>query len=175
MLRILFVFQLLFMSQLSDAFTYDLEITEAELQEKLEAMMPLEKKKLFFKTIVTDPKVKLISASNEIAIYANVAAHAPGGLTLTGSTQLQGSLRYDAEKGAFYFDNAKVKHLKIDQLPEQFAPKVKELTQTAVTNGTGRRPVYVLNDDNLKQKLAKSVLKSVLVKGSSLIVTLSAF
>ena len=100
---------------------------------------------------------------------------APGGLNLTGRTQLQGSLSYDAEKGAFYFHNPKGVTIEIDQLPEHFSPKVKELTQSAMTKATENRPIYTLKDDDLKQKLAKSVLKSVVVIDEKLVATLSAF
>ena len=175
MSRLLITLLFIFVAPASLGFSYDLEMTEAELQEKISVLMPIERKKLFFTVVVSDPKVDLLSDSNEIAIFANLAATAPGGLNLTGRTQLQGSLSYDAEKGAFYFHNPKVMTIEIDQLPEQFAPKVKELTQSAMFKATEKRPIYTLKEDDLKQKLAKSVLKSIEVKDKKLVATLGAF
>lgn len=175
MSRFLITLLFIFVAPASFGFSYDLEMTEAEIQEKVSALMPIERKKLFFTVVVSDPKVDLIASTNEIAVFANLAAMAPGGLNLTGRTKLQGTLSYDAKEGAFYFHNPKVMTIEIDQLPEQFAPKVKELTQSAMSKATEKRPIYRLKDDDLKQKLAKSVLKSIVVKDEKLVATLSAF
>jgi len=39
----------------------------------------------------------------------------------------------------------------------------------------GSRPIYVLDDSDLKQKLAKASLESLEVRDGKLIITLSAF
>jgi hypothetical protein len=48
---------------LATAFSYTLELPEAELQTRAEAMMSLEKKKFFITIILTNPEVDLISST----------------------------------------------------------------------------------------------------------------
>ena len=50
MKKLIIALGLMFMSKLSFAFTYTLEITEDELQSKITAMMPMEKNKFFIQS-----------------------------------------------------------------------------------------------------------------------------
>ncbi len=175
MFRNLLFLILLSISQLTLAFSYTMEIPEQEIQKKVSAMMPVEKQKLFATIKVSDARVRLIKESDEIGVGANLEVSAPGGIKSTGQVKLKGSINYDASKGAFYLDNPVIENIAIDQLPEQFHPQVKQLTQVAIGNALARYPVYQFKDSDIKHKAAKAVLKSVAVKKDKLLVTLGAF
>jgi len=175
MLRIILIIGFVAVSQIAMAFSYTLEITEQELQEKISAMMPMEKKKYFITTIISDPNVDLIKKNDKIGIFSNIEVIAPGGIRGTGRGKIVGTISYDSSKGAFFFHNPTITDLEIDKVPSKFIPKIKKIMQLAATKAMSRYPIYKLKGNNLKQKLAKAVLQSVAVKDGKLLVTLRAF
>lgn len=175
MFRNIVIMLIVFTSQMVSALDYTQEITEQEIQEKVSALMPLEKKRYFVTVKISDPKIDLIKEINEVGILANIEVIAPGGIKGRGEVMIQGALDYDAKKGAFYFNQPKIVSLKIDQVPTDFIPDIQALAQTALTKALASYPVYKFKDDNLKHRLAKSVLKSLQVQDEKLLITLSAF
>jgi len=170
-----YIITLLFITiaNLTHAFTYTQEFTEVELQEKIEAMMPLEKKKYFITLIITSPKLDLLEKSNELSIKADLAVYAPSRIKGTGTTTIAGSITYNPAQGAFHLLNPKVVNLHINGIPEKYQAKIKEMAQTAITAALSNSPLYRLKDSDLKQKLAKSVLESVIIKNGKLLVNLN--
>jgi hypothetical protein len=157
------------------ALDYTQEITELEIQEKVSAFMPIEKKKYFVTVKISNPKIDLIKKTDEIGILANIEAFAPGGITGSGEIMVKGSLDYDPKKGEFYFKSPKIVSLTIDKVPHKIIPKIQGIAQIALSKAMAVYPVYKFKDDNLKHKLAKAVLKSLKVKNEKLILTLGVF
>lgn len=166
---------LLLSSQVANAFTYNMVITEQELQKKVSAMMPLEKQKRYYSVVISDPEVELISETNEIGLFANLDLVILGNMKGAGRANIKGTISYDAKKGAFFFRDAKIVSLSIDQVPQQYEPMIKKLIQKALGKVLAKNPVYKFKDDNIKHKLAKSVLKSIEVKDDRLLITLGTF
>jgi len=173
--RVLLALFFMASTQLAMAFSYTLEISEEELQEKISKMMPMEKKKYFVTVILSNPDVDLADGKNEVGIFSHVKVIAPGGIQGAGKVNITGSLRYDADKGAFFFNHPEIVSLEIDDVPEKYIPNIKSIAQSVTAKVLAARPVYKLKDDNLKQKLAKSALKSIKVENSKLLVELSVF
>lgn len=172
MIRLVLVPVLLLLCSTALAFSYTLEITGAELQEKLSNMMPLERKSLFITLVLTEPKVALLKASNKIGLSFHITVSAPGGIKGTGKTSITGSLRYDSSSHAFYLNDPVIELLEIDQVPDKHLPKIKKISQQAISKLLIKRPIYRLKDDNLKQKLAKSMLKSISIRDEILFIEL---
>lgn len=160
-------------ANLTHALSYTQEFTEAELQEKIEAMMPLEKKKYFITIIVTAPKLDLLEGSDELSIKADIAMYAPGGIKGTGTTTITGSITYNPTQGSFHLLNPTVINLHIDGIDEQYQPQIKQMAQTAISNTMSNFPLYRLKDNDLKQKLARSVLESVVISDGKLLINLN--
>ncbi len=169
-MKYIIILMLVTIANLTHAFAYTQEFTEIELQEKIEAMMPLEKKKYFFTLIVTSPKLDLLEQSNQLNIKANIAVLAPGKIKGTGSLTISGSITYNPAQGAFHLLNPTIVDIHIDGIPDIYQPKIKQLAQSAITNALSTSPLYRLKDDDLKQKLAKSVLESVIIKNEKLLI-----
>lgn len=169
------VIALLAMAQSSFAFSYTLEISESELQEKVSAMMPMKKKNMFVTVTLSEPKVDLIQESNEMGVFTNIEVIALGRLKGSGRANITGTLDYDAKQGAFYFRDPTVVSLEVDNVAKKLIPKIKEITQFAITKAMSTYPIYKFKDDNIKHTLAKAALKSVIVEQERLLVTLSVF
>ncbi len=71
--------------------------------------------------------------------------------------------------------NPTIVDLKINGIPDKYQPKIRKLAQITISKILSSRPVYKLKDDNLKHKLAKATLDSVLVENEKLLVTLTVF
>lgn len=154
---------------------FTLEFTEAQLQEKIDAMMPLEKKRLLFTIVISDPALKLLQGEDRLNVRANLSVKVPGGVTGSGKVNITGKLRYDKDKGEFYLDEPVINEMHVDKVPDNYQAQIKSLTQKSVEKAMARKPVYKLKDDNVKQKLAKSTLQSVRVDGGKLIVEFGLF
>jgi hypothetical protein len=159
----------------SSAFSYTLELPEAELQVKADAMMPLEKKKFFVTTILTNPVIDLLASTNEIGLTTDVSVKAPGNIAGSGKVSFRGSLRYDNDSGSFFFENLNVDSLIVENVSPESLPKIKKMLEYVARKFLAVKPVYKFKDDNLKHKLAKSVLKSIRVDSGILFVELGLF
>lgn len=171
----LLVITLLLGSSLSWGFSYTLEMTEQQIQQKVDALMPLKKKQLFFLITLSGAKVDLVEGKNEISLFSQIQVDAPNNIRATGRAEIAGTLKYNAKQGAFYLHNAVVKTLEVDQLDKSLLPTVKQLAQGAISQSLNRHPVYQLNDQDLQQKLAKTTLKSIRVENETLKATLGLF
>lgn len=174
MLRTLVFAVFLITSPFSMALSYNIEITEDELQEKVDEIMPLKKSKLFMTVILSEPDIKLTEGDDEIGIFSLIEVITPVGIG-KGKTYITGTISYDPEKAAFFYKKPKIATLEIDKVPKKYIPKVKKIAEKLARKILEKKPVYKLKDDSLKQKLAKSMLKSVSVKDNVLLLELSVF
>lgn len=152
----------------STLFAYTKTLTEQDLQQHLDAMMPIESTQLFATLKLSEPKIELIEGSDQLAIRANVAVIIANRLQGRGWMRVQGGVDYEAESGRFFFVSPEITDLELERLAEKYQPIVKQLAQTAMTNVTKRYAVYQLKDDDLQQRMAKSVLKSVFIENQRL-------
>ncbi len=164
---------LFLLSPISMALSYTIELSEAQLQKKVMAMMPIEKNKLFFKIILSDPKIELLDGSNEIGVFTHIEIDSKIGIKGTGRAKITGSLSYNPESNEFFFKNTKIEKLEIDNVSEKNNQQIKAWVQTVASKVLEKHSVYRLKDDNLKHKLAKAVLQSISVKDKKLLLKLS--
>ena len=175
MLRIQCLLWLLFFNSVVHAMSYTLQIDEEALQERVDAMMPLEQSQLFVRVRMSDPKVDLIKGANEIRVDMNIRAFGPGGLQGSGVLGIKGSLSYNEKQGAFYLKNPELVHIEIAQLPAEFEPTIKEIADLTLKQVLVAHPVYRLEDDDKIQSLAKATLSTVEIKDEILNLTFNLF
>lgn len=154
------------------AFSYTIKISEAELQAKVLAMMPMKKTAFFITVILSNPKVDLSNSNNEVGLFAQVEVKMLGNIKGSGEVKIIGTLSYEAEKTAFFLHNPKITGLEIKNAAEKVTLSIKKVVEIAARKILATRPIYTLSDDNLKHKLAKSVLKSIKVENKKLHVVL---
>lgn len=150
------------------AFTYTLEISEATLQKKISAMMPMEKKKYIFTVTLSEPEVELIDGNNEMSVFSHIEIMAPKGIRGSGRAKITGSLSYKAETCEFFIENLKIEKFEIDKVSEKYNSQIKAIVQLVGSKMLEKWPVYRLKDDKLHHKLVKAMLQSVSVKDKKL-------
>ena len=175
MTRLFMILLMFSFSQISSAFSYTIELTERSLQEKVSAMMPLEKKQYFFTVRLSEPRVELHDESNELSFFTHLDVIAPGGLKGGGQGEIQGSIRYEPATGEFFLQSPKLVDLDIRLIPKTLSPRIAALAELVLAKACAKIPIYRLKDDDSKHQLAKSTLKSIHVEDRKLMITLSMF
>lgn len=166
---------LLLSASWGQAYSYTKEFSALELQDMLSAMMPLTKTRYFITLTLTEPKLDLLESSNQLGLGANIRASALGAFSGTGTTYITGSISYNQEEGAFYFKNPNLVELTLNGVAKQHQGEIQKLAQSTLATLLATRPLYILDDNDLKQKLAKSTLESVTVENGKLVVSLRVF
>lgn len=151
---------------------YTMSLSEQDIQEQIDAIMPLEKKQLFLTVVMSDAKVSLSESANRLEIASDIALSSGAGVGGSGHATIAGAIRYDAENGAFYIDDPEIVSLESESIPRNFLSETKKYVQLIAEQVLPRYPVYQLDNENLQEQLAKAVLKSVRVEDHKLIVEL---
>lgn len=157
------------------AFSYTIKMTEAEIQQKISAAMPLQKKQFFLTVELSDPVVELRDSDNKIALFLNVQATGPGGVKGSGRGKLAGTIRYEKESGSFYLADPVLEHLEIDRIQGKLNRELSKVVQVLIASALAKQPIYRLREDDFKHKMARAMLESVTVKGRQLLIKLKAF
>ena len=159
------------------AFSYTVELSEKRLQKKVSAMMPMEASKYYLTVTLSEPEIELIEGRNEIGVFTHIEVVVPkikrAEIKGSGRTKITGSLSYESERCEFFFKNPVIEMLEIDKVSERYIPVVKSIVQFIAQKILAKLPVYRLKDENLKHKLAKSMLQSITVKDKKLLLKLS--
>lgn len=159
-------------SQVAAAFSY--ELSEPELQEKFSSAMPLEIKKQHYTLIIFDPVLSLGSADGDIIVQAHINFSMASGQA-AGTITFKGRLAYEVDTSSFFIRNVVIKQIRAEGIPEIYQPGLKLVAQLAASRTFSRHPVYVIKDDSVKARFAKSFLKSVTVTDHKLILSMEVF
>ena len=144
--------------------------SEAELQEKVDQVMPLVKQTMFATVTLNDPVLTLAEDANEIELQLNLQL-IMAGITQPGSIALAGQLSYDEQQAAFYVTNMRVLDVQIKGMPTEFTPQIIMVAEQLVNPVLASTPVYRLQA-GLTQTMIKSVLESIEVRDKQLVATL---
>ena len=174
-MRIMVCLLIFVFSPLVCAVSYTLELTEAELQQRVSASMPLSKKQFFTELTLFEPRVDLIADSNQIGVFSKIHFKLNKQLQFQGQIKIRGQLTYRADEGAFYFKAPIIEALSIEQLPQKYQAKAISIAQKSATYLLNSMPVYRLKADQLSHNVAKATLKSVTVKDEKLLLELALF
>jgi hypothetical protein len=162
-------------SQWASALNYTIDVPKKIIEQQIALHMPLEKKLLMATLRLSDPRLTLLEASNEVALFLNVEVWLVQGLKASGRGELVGSIDYRPEEGAFYLVNPRIINLNIDHLPAFLFPKIARAAELLLARSLATYPVYRLNEKDTRQKMAKAALKQVKVSRDTLQLTLGMF
>ena len=172
MSRIALVMLLMLSATAGWAFDYKVEVTQDQLQQQIIKMMPVTQEKMLVTVTLSDPVLELGIEGNKLGMSSNIGISAPGGIKGTGRAKIIGNISYKKQTGELFFYNPTITQIEIDQIPSEFHSNVKELAQYALSSAIKNKPIYQLRDDDPRQKMAKSMLKSVEVVPGKILVTL---
>lgn len=166
------LFLLLLLSGIHYAHAWTVELTEDELQEKIDRSLPIEKKKLLFTVRVSSIDVELKEGSERIGLSSEMEIKSPHFTTGKGQALVDGKLHYNRTDGSFYFHEPEVRQVTFENIPDRYQEVVKVIFQRALSRRLAKTPVYKLKDNKTKHQIAKVLLKSVKVVDQKLILEL---
>lgn len=91
-----------------------------------------------------------------------------------GSLDVNGRIAYKQDKGAFYLTDIYIEEFEVNGLNLSKENKIKIVIQNIANNCLEKYPVYQLNQDKFKQKIAKIFLKELTVKEETVVVRLGS-
>jgi len=164
---------LLFIAHCSAATAYTFELSKGEVQEAIDGYFPVKHISPFVMLTAHDPKVSLDQKSDRVGLEFSVLANVPGILTGEGRGLIDGDLEYRHKSGEFYLRDPKIKGLELYDVAPEITATVKLALQQLMKQSLPVILVYKLQDNDLKQKMARSVLSSVEVRDGKLLLELS--
>jgi len=161
------------LAQSSVASAYTVELTQNEVQAAVADYFPVKHISPFVMLTAHNPKVSLEPKNGRIGLEFSVLANVPGILTGEGRGLIDGDLEYRDKTGEFYLRDPKIKSLELYDMPAEVTATVKLALQALMKQSLPVMLVYKLQDNDLKQRMAKSVLSSVTVRDGKLLLELS--
>ena len=175
-LRIQFLlFCVLSLFSFQTVYAWTIELTEDELQQKIDKRVPIEKKKLIFTVTVSAIDVELKEGSDRIGMLANMEIKSPHFSSGQGHARLDGKLTYKQDKGQFFLERPAVREVSFENIPDKYHALVRQIFQRAVEKRLANTPVYKLDKNKTRHQLAKALLKSVRVIDGRLVLEMSLF
>lgn len=144
--------------------TYVVELSRANLQEHPDRGFPPKKGVLIFTVELTEPKVTPRDGSDTIHFSVNVGTNIRiEGLTPKGTAAIETKIRYVPEAGEFYMSDPDVA-LNLDVMKRETLEKMNEVANLLIREHAAEHPFYRLKESDLKQNVARAVLKDVKVE-----------
>lgn len=150
------------------AFTF--KFNRAELQQYVQDYFPFSQQTPFSRVIYSNPNVVLDEQSNRIGIEVTVRAEMPGMMPLAGRGQIDGRLEYRRETHQFYLHEPQISKVRFANAEHQLTGTVQQMINSVSQQSLPLIFVYELKDSDLREKMARSVLKNVRVRQGTLIV-----
>jgi hypothetical protein len=158
------------------AFSYTLSVSEQALQDHLSAIKPMEKRSHFYRISLSHPQVDLIEGSDRIHFSIQISLSILGAIQSQGLVKVSGKVEYNPETSQFFLIQPTVEAIEIAHIPIATVEKIQAVIQKIVGKALTKVEVFQLHDRDVKQKMLKAVLQSVVVsQDEQLLITLKAF
>lgn len=155
---------------------YVFRFSEAQLHEQLAKRLPIQKRYLLiFEVILNKPRLSLVNGSNRVNAGLDVMMNIHLGnepLSLGGTIDISGGIRYDNKMGRFFLTDPVIEHLDLEGIPEQYAKQANTVMTDALQAYYAEHPIYTLRASDAKQVAAWLVLKNVIVQNKELVIIL---
>ncbi len=155
---------------------YVYQISEHELQQKLDEKLPLTGVYYFLIEVTLDhPRVGLMEGSDRIKAGLDIVLNIKLGSQaqpMGGSIDVTSGIRYAADQGQFFLADPVIEQLTIQGIPDAYTQQVSTAVTKAITEYYADHPVYALNAGDAGQAAARLVLKKVVVENKKLVITL---
>ncbi len=153
-----------------------MELTEPQIQEKLDARFPIQKSKLLVLVLtLSNPQVGLEEGADRISFGVDATLNLTIGgqqKPLGGTGTITTGLRYHPDDYSFYLNDPIIEELEIQGIPIQYVDKVNEVAMKLAEERINECPIYKLKGDDLKQATARLILKDMVVEDGKLVITL---
>lgn len=154
---------------------YEVRLSEQQLQQELEARMPLTRQQGIMTLVLSEPLLTLQGNEERVRIRSKAQVSASFGLNSQGQITVDGKVRYDKESYSFFIDDPRVVQLSIDGLSPALEPQLIQLAQQALRPALENQPVYTLSDEEMTQAMARMMLKSLTIEDQAIVLVMSPF
>jgi hypothetical protein len=155
---------------------YVYTFSESQIREKLAARLPFRRTYLlFFDVTLDNPRVSLADESGRISAGLDITLGIRVGgqpVPLGGTIDVAGRLDYRADEAAFYLAEPVIENFSIQGLPEKYASKIAKVIADGLQDYFSDHPVYALRASESRELAARLVLRDVVVRDRTLVVTL---
>jgi len=157
------------------ALTFTKIITLNELQERIEVSFPLSQKNFLFNTTLSNPKIVLNKGVNRMGIDVDLALFSGEKPISQGSVFISGQIDYRPLGGEFYLKDTHIDNLNLQGISKERVKQVELMLEIIARGLLSKIPIYRLKEENLKHRLAKSMLKSVKINNGKMEIALELF
>ena len=155
---------------------YIFRFSANQIQEKINAKLPLTKSYLFiFQVTLDKPRVALEDRSRRVKAGLDIVLNIQAGnepKPLGGSVDVSGGVRYSPQTAEFFLTDPIIERLAVQGVPELYTQKVNSVLTQALAEYYASHPIYTLKATDTKQAAARLVLKDVIIDKGELVVTL---
>lgn len=169
MKKLLLSLCLLMLSSMAFSLSYTMEVSEKELQKKVQAFMPLTQKNNMVSVTLNNPVIDLMKDTNKVGLKSNIDATALGGIKGNGIIDVAGNIIYNKDKGAFFLQNIEVLDFKSEKINDSYKEIVKVLAQQLLNTALKANPVYQFDTSKTEGQVAKASFKSVKIRDEKLL------
>ena len=146
-----------------------ISLTPQQLTSQLAARFPQRRCLLALACMtLTEPIVRLVDGDPRLFVTTRVSPEVGAQPLAAGVIEVAGKPRYDAARGAFFVDAAEVLRLEFPDLPPAYVAPATELSQGLLVDYLKRTPIWVLDEHDAQQALARLVLRRVAVRDGRL-------
>ncbi len=159
--------------------TYEIRITQQQIEEQLKARMPFHKSYVIFSVTLANAQVQLSSGTDrtdriKASVDVSVALQS-GTITKPLSATVSGSagVRYDPARGAFFLTDPAFEPLAVAGISDKHtAAAVNAALNKAMAAYFAEQPIYRLRTTDTKHLAARLALKSVTVEDGAVVARL---
>lgn len=145
------------------------EISQAEIQNRVESQFPVEKCVLVFCIELDKPVVQLNAGHNRVEFGSNAMMEvAFSNEQYDGSLGFSGALAYKPEQRGFFLDDSRLEHLEVNGISEKHRDNVNELAALLVREYLRANPIYTFQGTPLESVAPWLELKEVTMPNGSL-------
>jgi len=156
--------------------TYVFTFSEAQLQEQIGKRLPLTKTYFLIIQITLDhPRVALVEHTNHVKAGLDVQLNIHVGReekALGGSVDVSGGVKYVPGKGQLFLTDPVIEQFSVQGVPEKLTAKVNDALTKFLGEYYAAHPLYTLRATDTKQALTRLLLREVIVRDKTLVVTL---
>ena len=158
----------------SAAHSYEVIVTEQQIQDTLNSRMPLTRQGRLATLTIDNTAIDLLDENNRVRLAADVQLVLTIGIQSRGNLIAEGDVRFDDASDSFFIDNPTVIDLNIEGVPASYKPSVIQLAQQTLATSIEGQPVYTLSEEG-QQGIARMMLKSMTINDHSVLLDFSPF
>ena len=150
-----------------------ISLTPKQLTAQLAARFPQRRCLLALACVtLTEPVVRLDNGDPRLFVTSRASPEIGAQGLGDGIIEVAGKPRYDAASGSFFIDKPEILRLEFPDLPQAYLAPATDLSRELLVDYLRQTPVWVLDEHDAQQALAKLVLRGVEVRGGALRLTI---